>query len=323
LEIVLVSRLSLIIIILGGIIAVILVVIYPSYQNDIHAARERVMSGSQVIETKCGPIEYATTGEGPPVLVVHGAGGGYDQGLWIARDNMDEGFRIIAPSRFGYLRTPLPQDASPAAQADAHACLLDALNISKVAVLGVSAGAPSSMQFALRFPERTSSLVLIVPGTYSPENPVESPNPVPLPFILSMISKSDFPLWVAMKVYPSSVLFTVGVPPSSQAMLTDAQKDELMRSLLPFSPRIDGMVNEAKIASALDRYPLENITAPTLVISAVDDPWKTFDAAQYTAENIPGAKFIGFETGGHLLIGQKEEVRSDVVQSITQHAIAG
>jgi CubicO group peptidase (beta-lactamase class C family) len=52
-----------------------------------------------------------------------------------------EGFRIIAPSRIGYLRIPLPQDASPAAQADAYACLLDALNISKVAVVGVSAEA--------------------------------------------------------------------------------------------------------------------------------------------------------------------------------------
>lgn len=303
--------------------AVIFIVTYQSYQSDIRTAQERVMSGSQVIETKCGPIEYATIGEGPPVLVVHGAGGGYDQGLWVARDNVGEGFRIIAPSRFGYLHTPLPQDASPAAQADAHACLLDSLNISKVAVVGISAGAPSSMQFALRYPERTSSLVLIVPGTYTPENPVESPSPAPLPFVFSTIFKSDFPLWVAMKVDPSSVLYALGVPPSSQSRLTDTQQDELMSSLLPYSPRIDGMVNEGKVFSALDRYPLENITAPTLVISAADDPWKTYDAAKYTAENIPGAKFIGFETGGHLLIGQEEEVRSEVAQFIKRHAIAG
>ncbi len=308
---------------MGCVAAITGVVTYLSYQSDIRAAQKRVMSGSKVIETKCGPIEYATVGEGLPVLVVHGAGGGYDQGLWIARDNVGEGFHIIAPSRFGYLRTPLPQDASPAAQADAHACLLDALNISKVAIVGISAGAPSSLQFALRHPERTSSLVLIVPGVYSPKKPVESPNPAPLPFILSGIFKSDFPLWVAMKVYPSSVLYTIGVPPSLQARLTDAQKDEFMRSLLPYSPRIDGMVNEAKIASSLNRYPLENITAPTLVISSADDPWKTYDAAKYTAENIPGAKFIGFETGGHLLIGQEEEVRSEVVQFLKQHATAG
>jgi hypothetical protein len=44
-------------------------------------------------------------------------------------------------SRFGYLRTPLPKDAAPAAQADAHACLLDALHLSRVPILGISAGA--------------------------------------------------------------------------------------------------------------------------------------------------------------------------------------
>ena len=316
------SRLSLIITILGGIIAVILIVTYLSYQSDIRAVRERVMSGSQVIETKCGPIEYATMGEGPPVLVVHGVVGGYDQGIWVAQDFVGEGFRVIAPSRFGYLRTPFPQDTSPAAQADAHACLLDALNISEVAVLGISAGAPSSLQFALRYPERISSLVLIVPAAYTPKPPADVQS-VTLPFILSVALKSDFPLWVAMKVYPSSVLSIMGVPPSLQARLTKVQKEELMRRLLPFNLRIDGTVNDGKITSTLNRYPLENITAPTLVISAADDLWKTFDAAKYTAENIPGAKFTGFESGGHTLIGHEEKVRSEVAQFIKQHAITG
>ena len=75
---------------------------------------------------------------------------------------------MIAVSRFGYLRTPLPEDASAAAQADAHACLLDALNIKRAAVLGTSAGGPSSLQFALRHPGRTAALVLLVPAAYAP-----------------------------------------------------------------------------------------------------------------------------------------------------------
>ncbi len=56
---------------MGGIAAITGVVTYLSYQCDIRTARKQVMSGSQVIETKCRPIEYATMGEGPPVLVVH------------------------------------------------------------------------------------------------------------------------------------------------------------------------------------------------------------------------------------------------------------
>ena len=56
---------------------------YISYRRDIHQARQRVSTGSQIVQTPCGPIEYALAGDGPLVLVVHGAGGGYDQGLEI------------------------------------------------------------------------------------------------------------------------------------------------------------------------------------------------------------------------------------------------
>ena len=56
------------------------------YLRDLRAARRRLDSlGSQVIETACGPIECTIVGEGFPVLIVHGALGGFDQGLFLAR----------------------------------------------------------------------------------------------------------------------------------------------------------------------------------------------------------------------------------------------
>src|SRR5512142_2235151 len=96
--------------------------IYAAYQREIRAARARIEAGSHVAATHSGPIEYATAGQGSPVLVVHGAGGGYDQGLDLGESLATKGFRMIAMSRFGYLRTPLPMDASATAQADAHLC---------------------------------------------------------------------------------------------------------------------------------------------------------------------------------------------------------
>ena len=98
------------------------------YLREIKAARMRIGSlGSQVIQTACGPIEYARVGKGYPVLVVHGAMGGYDQGLWLAHGFDMSNHQVISVSRFGYLRTPLPGDANLDMQADAFACLLDAL----------------------------------------------------------------------------------------------------------------------------------------------------------------------------------------------------
>jgi 2-hydroxy-6-oxonona-2,4-dienedioate hydrolase len=316
---------SLILKILGLVIAVIAVVTYLSYQNDIRKARERIMSGNHVIETKCGSIEYATMGEGPPVLVVHGSGGGFDQVLFIARELAEDGFRIIAPSRFGYLRTPLPTNAAPAAQADAHACLLDALNINKVAIVAVSAGSLSSMQFALRYPDRIHALVLIVPVAWVPPSqsawvPEETPS-----FISNVILKSDFALWLFIKIAPSSIItYGLGIPREVQQNLTPQQHkrlSEFMQSLLPISQRQAGISTDVANYISMNRYPLENITTPTLAISAHDDLFKTFVGAKYTADNIPGAKFIEFESGGHALIGDEEKVRSEVAQFIKQHEI--
>src|SRR5690606_29987722 len=95
--------------------------VHRSYHRDLSAARARIASGSAMAMTKCGPIEYAEVGQGPAVLLVHGAGGGWNQGWQIAEDLARRGHRVVAMSRFGYLRTPMPADASPEAQADAHA----------------------------------------------------------------------------------------------------------------------------------------------------------------------------------------------------------
>ena len=39
---------------------------------------------SRLVETRHGATEYAVWGEGPPVLAVHSAGGGLDQGRLLA-----------------------------------------------------------------------------------------------------------------------------------------------------------------------------------------------------------------------------------------------
>jgi len=126
----------------------------------MRAASERVAKGGHIIETECGLIEYGNAGNGPPVLVIHGAGGGYDQGLLIGSQMFGADLTLIAASRFGYLNSPIPEDSSLEAQADAYACLLDALDIDRVIVVAFSAGGPSGLHFARRYPERTATLIM-------------------------------------------------------------------------------------------------------------------------------------------------------------------
>lgn len=301
-------------------VAGLMVLVFTRYQRDIRQARERISVGSQIAQTPCGPIEYAVAGEGPPVLVVHGAGGGYDQGLEFSEGLAQSGFRVIAMSRFGYLRTPMPADASAAAQADAHACLLDALNIPRAAILAASAGAPSSMQFALRHPERTTALVLLIPIAYPShvvqnlEGALSKQTLTAAKFLIETSLRSDFIFWAVPRLAPKSVIPALLATP--QSVLEHASADERVRvrqmleCMLPISARRQGTLNDALITPFLPRYELERIAAPTLILSTADDLFRTYDGARYSAEHIPHARFIGYPSGGHLLVGHYKEVTS-------------
>jgi 2-hydroxy-6-oxonona-2,4-dienedioate hydrolase len=305
---------------------------YAAYRKDIEAARRRIETETQVIGSEHGTIEFAESGDGPAVLLIHGAGGGFDQGLDLGRAFIGDHYRVVAPSRFGYLGTPLLADSSPEAQADAHLRLLDALQLDRVPVIGVSAGAPSAMQLCLKHPERCSGLVLIVPMAWTPQRPAAG---APSPFfeaVLSAIAASDVLFWTATKVARMTLLKTIlGTPVEVYWKATKDERrsvDQMLRSILPISRRAAGIWNDSVVSSNLTRYQLEDIRVPTLIISAADDLYGTYESSFYTAEEIEDAKFVGFATGGHLLIGHEAEVRSQItsflerVEAVSRAALA-
>ena len=280
-------------------------------RRDIRAAQERLRSGgAQVAETICGSIEYTTFGSGAPVLVVHGIFGGFDQGLVIARRNVGEHFHSIVPSRFGYLRTPFPDNASPATQADAHACLLDSVGTEQAAILGTSAGGTSAIQFALRHPDRCSALVLI-----SSNAPGGTNTALPSKLLANVLFGSDFIFWMLATYFRSSLHSIMGVPKGFE-LTSEYEADiaEVMKTILPVRPRSNGALFDMYVSNPDINmgYPLENITAPVLIVSAVDDPLTLYDNAQSMAERIPNAKLLTIESGGHMLLGHQARVKSEI-----------
>ena len=293
---------------------------YGFYRRDLAAARTRLAGASEMAATACGPIEYAAAGAGPPILLVHGAGGGFDQGLAVGGSLAARGHRLVAMSRFGYLRTPLPADASAAAQADAHACLLDALRLERVAVVGVSAGAPSALQLAVRHPERVSALVLMVPAAYVPRAGGAAPVRTP-PGTLQLFGtalRSDFLFWAIRRAAPTLMIRGLLGTPPELVERADARErarvGAMLDGILPVSDRRLGLLNDAAVTTNIARYALERVSAPTLTISAADDLYGTYDAARYTAEQISGARFVGYPDGGHVLVARDAEVTNAIAE---------
>ncbi|WP_079255016.1 alpha/beta fold hydrolase [Halococcus hamelinensis] len=128
---------------------------------SIHTYRDGLNARSDIRQTSHGPIEVSTTGTGFPVIALHGTPGGHDQGALVGRPSTENGVQLIAPSRPGYLRTPLDSGRTFESQADLVVALLDELDLEKAIIVGISGGGPPALQVALRHPERAAGLIMV------------------------------------------------------------------------------------------------------------------------------------------------------------------
>ena len=258
------SRLKVIFLVASATVLAAGSLVFLAYNDEIKRARSIASSGGRTVNTTAGPIEYAEKGSGTPLLSIHGAGGGYDQGLANAADLIGEGFRVIAPSRFGYLGTPIPADTSPSAQAEAHAALLAALKVDKVVVAGTSAGARSALELALKHPDKVAALILIVPGTYAADSQVAIEASRGSQFAFWLVNAgADFSWWATEKIAPSVLIRFLGVPPEVFNAAPDAEQKRVMqiiRSVQPLSRRVSGINIDSN--PELHCLPLEGIGAP-------------------------------------------------------------
>lgn len=284
------------------------------YQRDLSRAVAGLEGRSQRVDTGFGPIEYATAGEGAPALVIHGSGGGFGQGLLMAEPLGALGYRLIAPSRFGYLGTPARADMTIEMQADAHAALMDRLGIDRAVIVGGSAGALSALQLAIRHPERCEALVLLVPASYSPERrPHESgARSVWAERFMMAALRADFLFWAAIHALPGTMtrLILATEPDLIDAAVPQekARAWQILDDVFPVSRRAGGLLFDSRTAGDPPPMELDRIRCPVLAVSAEDDLYGTAASARYIAANVPDGELLIYPTGGHLLVGHGDEI---------------
>jgi len=296
------------------------VLVSGMYFLDMSRAYERVGAKSSVIPSPYGDIEYTQGGSGPAVLAIHGSGGGYDQGALLVEAVLGDAFHWIAPSRFGYLRSGLPEGASFDEQAHAYAYLLDQLGIEQVAVVALSHGGPSALLFALLHPERVSSLTLLSCGV-APSATQDQAQANEKGNMLTTIYKYDALYWASTKFFRKPFLGLLGATDEVAAGLTREQRelvDRVVDEMNPVSLRTAGVAFDNR--AALPGARVAGIRAPTLIFHAADDALQLYHNAEFAAAHIPEARLVRFERGGHLILSvEREAIRTALRQHILDH----
>lgn len=278
---------------------------------------QALADGSEVVETELGIIEVADRpGKGTPIVVLHGGGGGYDQGLVIANTLIQEGRRVLAVSRPGYLRTPLISGLLPEQQADLLEALLIKKDIEQAELLAFGEGAVIAVQAVLRHPQRYTRLALLSPIVLQSRAAPSGKFFLPAEAMLESVTGDMGAWWIDMSsgFFQEDTLFafleteTTLIPYECQKLarsilLQPAQAKwfrDYLWCLTPISPRETGIRNDIVQLQGLPALDFSKIQQPVLILRGeVDRITPKEDAAKLlsTLRNVeefvlPGAGYL-------------------------------
>ena len=252
--------------------------------------------------------------------------GGWDQGELVASNIANHGFKVIIPSRVGYLSTPIStnplllEETTPAQQADQLAALLDALDVEKVIVLGFSAGAPVAYEFGLRHPERTNAVVLESIGANPNEDgffysslgailATETESVDYSTYLLHISLKKDYYSTALQFLLEDTSLTGTALQERNNHVLKHINQynflREMLKATIPLSPRLLGTLNDflginywttTYTPPSLGQYSL-----PTLIVQAVNDSNGFYPTAQSVHGSLSTSELISVEESGHFI----------------------
>jgi len=243
---------------------------------------------SQVATTSVRVHDYdvplQTAGSGPPLLLLHGAGGA---GMWLdLQARLAERFTVFAPVQPGFAGTPLPSWLRGADDVALHTLdLVRALDLDRPTVVGMSLGGWIATEMAVFRPRVVRSLVLVAPIG------VRTQQPIPDLFIMEPLEAvpylfSDFSK--AMTLMPAAL--------TPDVMVRAWEEQAAVARLAwhrPYNP------------SLLRR--LHMIESPTLLVWGSEDRLVSPAHGEMLAREIPDARLEVIPAAGHAVAIEKPE----------------
>lgn len=286
--------------------------LYGRYRQEKKQALHTLRKNSQTIPVKDGVVDLATQGEGPAVLILHGGGGGYEQGAAIGQLLELNQHKVISVSRPGHRRTPLTVGTTLSQQAQLFCDVLDHYQIDKAYIIAMSAGGMSGLQFAIDHPTRCAGLILL--SAQGPSLVQTRPAAYWLWLLNLVLSVGDFPFWLMSKIGLWHLLTTH----MDNNKLHDGPTNGILQGIFPVTDWRDGTLNDLEQLLSLEHMSLESIQVPTLLAHGDADVIVSHHVAVATQQRIPHAQLQTIANGSHLMVNTHgREIGQIVTQFMT------
>jgi pimeloyl-ACP methyl ester carboxylesterase len=253
------------------------------------AAQMPLMPAEQSVAVFGQSIHYYETGQGSPVILLHGLGA--NAGIWMANINaLSAHYHVIVPDQIGFGHSDKPLiDYRIATFVDFLYGFMQSQKIAKATLVGNSLGGWIAVEFAIQHPEMVEKLVLVDAGGLSFESAPPTVN-------LNPASLDDTKKVLGIVFYNQAMVSD----PAIAAVFARHLKDNDGYTIRRF---LDGLVTTDQREDAK----LSSVHAPTLVLWGADDALLPLSMGERFHAGISGSKLVAIKECGHIPQLEKPE----------------
>lgn len=248
-------------------------------------------------------VQLRRAGSGPPLLFLHGAGGGDE---WSpVHDALAQTFTVVAPVHPGWGDEWMPEWLDGIDDLVFHyAALVEDLGLGRPVVFGVSLGGWIASELAVHRPDLVRALVLVDPAGFRPEQPE---------WQLDLFNEAPDALMAKLFADPAKAVAMMPADGITIDFMMKQYRGNAALARLTWRRAYDPKL----------RRRASRITAPTLVFWGDKDGLFTIEHGRTVARDIPGAELVVIEDAGHIPYMEKPEPFFDAFWSfVVRHELA-